>query len=347
MYNRARIKREVKQTIAATRPRPMWIALLYLVVVSVGASLIQSVVGALAGTSFLSTQLSEMLMSGREMEEVLSELLLLYSSQMAQLAGTLIAGSILASVVLALWQGLMGVGFSGYCLSLVKGENPNAGRIFCGFPLFGKVILSSLLVWVFTMLWTLLYTVCLVIVMVIGALLLEAVPAVGVIIMVLGYIGFFLLEIRLMLRYAMTNYILLDSGKYGLEAITESKRMMKGTKGKLFMLHLSFIGWYLLMYAIILVGSIIIGVIAGVGAAGVTVGGASMGALAGMVGGVMFVLVLVAAAIWLLDIWLQPYVNGAVARFYLHFRPQEPAAPESWPTLGDATTSSGESSDYE
>lgn len=347
MYNRAKIKQEVKQTIAATRPRPMWIALLYLVIVSVGASVIQSVVGAVAGTSFLSTQLTEILMSGREMEEALSELLLLYSSQMAQLAGTLIVGSILASVVLALWQGLMGVGFNGYCLSLVKGENPNAGRIFCGFPLFGKVILTSLLVWVFTMLWTLLYTVCLVIVMVVGALLLEAVPAVGVIIMVVGYVGFFILEIRLVLRYAMTNYILLDSGKYGLEAITESKRMMKGKKGKLFMLDLSFIGWYLLMYAIILVGSLIIGVIAGVGAAGMTVGGASMGALAGMVGGVMFVLVLMVAGIWLLDIWLQPYVNGAVARFYLHFKPQEPVTPESWPTLGDTTTSSTEPTDYE
>ncbi len=49
--------------------------------------------------------------------------------------------------------------------------------------------------------------------------------------------------------YAMTNYILLDNPDMGInEAITESRRMMKGYKFKLFCLDLSFILWHLLAF---------------------------------------------------------------------------------------------------
>lgn len=349
MYNRAQLKQGVKQTIALTKPRPMWIALLYLVIASVGASLIQSIVGAVAGTSFLTTQLTEILMTGQDVEEALAEILLLYADQLASFVGTLLSASLLTSVAVALWQGLMTIGFNGYCLSLVRNEQPKVGRIFCGFSMFGKVILTSLLVWVFTSLWTLLWTVCLTVVIVIAALLLEAVPAVGILLMIAGFVGFMALTLWTTLRYAMTNYILLDRGIYGLEAITASKNMMKGNKWKLFVLELSFIGWYLLLYAIVVVGSIIVGVVVGVGAAGIGTGAASMGALGGIIGGVSFVMIVMFAAIWLLEVWLMPYINGSVAKFYLFFKPQEPVEELSWPTLGDTTTttSSDEPSDPE
>lgn len=342
MYNRAHLKQEMKQTIASTRPRPMWIALLYLVITSVGASLIQSVITLVSGTSFLSelyADLYTMLMTGGNPMEVVGEFLLLYANQLGTLIGTVLTASILLSIVSALWQGLMSVGFDGYCLSLAQRENPTVGRIFCGFPLFGKVVLTSLLVWVFTTLWTMLWTVCLVVVVLIAALLMEAIPVVAVLLIILGCIGYMILVVRVSLRYAMTNYILLDTGKYGLEAISESKQMMKGRKGKLFMLHLSFIGWYLLMYAVALVGSLIVGIVVAVGFAA---GGASMGAMAGAVGGAMFVFVLAYAAVWLIDIWLQPYMTGSVAKFYLFFRPQPAADYESWPSLGDTTTTTSD-----
>lgn len=338
MYNRARLKQDVKQTIAMTRPRPMWVALLYLVIASIGASLIQSILGSLAGTSFLTTQLTEIMMSGQDIEEAMAELMLLYADRIVSFVGTLIGVSFLTSILTTLWQGLMTVGFNGYCLSLVRGEQPAVGRIFCGFPMFGKVILTSLLVWVFTMLWSLLWVLCLVVVAFIGIALMEAVPVAGVLILIVGYIGFFVLILWTTLRYAMTNYILLDTGKYGLEAITASKKMMKGNKWKLFVLQLSFIGWYLLIYAIILIGSIILGVIVGVGAAGIGTGAASLGALGGMVGGVVFVLIVMVAVIYLIEIWLLPYINGSTAKFYLFFKPQEPVGGSAWPTLGETTT---------
>ena len=346
MYDRASMKQEVKQIISGVRPRPMWVALLYSVITSVGASLIQSVIGTVGGTNALSGNLTSLLMSGYELEEALSELLLMYSSQIVSFVGTLVAASLVSSILVVLWQGLMGVGFTGYCLSMVKGEKPTPGYIFCGFPMFGKVVLTALLVWVFTALWTLLYGVCLAVVIVIGALLMKAVPAVGVILMVLGYIGFLILVIRLSLRYSMAYYFLLDEGKSGLEAITASKQMMKGKKGKLFGLYLSFIGWYLLIYVVLVVGiSIIAAIVTVVGAAGSAVGGASIGAIGGMVGGVLFVGLLTTAVTWLLSIWLQPYVSGTVAKFYLTFKPQAPAQQENWPVLEDTT--SGGTVDYE
>ena len=335
MYNRAQLKRDVKQTVSETRPRPMWIALLYLVITSVGASVLQSIISLFSGTSFLAemfASIPEKIMSGEDPSVIFQDLLLLYADKLIALVGTLIAMALIVSIVLTLWQGLMAVGFQGYCLSLVKGEKPGVNRIFCGFPLIGKVVLTSILVWIFTSLWMMLYGVCLAVVVLIGALLIESAAVVSVILFVVGYVGFFILAIRLVLRYSMANYILLETGKYGLDAISESKQMMKGKKGKLFMLHLSFIGWYLLIYAITLIGCIIIGVLI---AAGIASGG-SMGAIAGIVGGVMFVMIIMLAVIWLINIWLQPYVNGAVAKFYLFFKPQEPQTNEEWPTLTES-----------
>lgn len=47
--------------------------------------------------------------------------------------------------------------------------------------------------------------------------------------------------------YAMTEFILVDNPKLTAnEAITKSKEMMNGNKWRYFLLHLSFIGWYLL-----------------------------------------------------------------------------------------------------
>ena len=47
--------------------------------------------------------------------------------------------------------------------------------------------------------------------------------------------------------YAMSYYIKVDHPEYNWrECINASKKMMKGNKGKLFVLDLSFIGWYII-----------------------------------------------------------------------------------------------------
>lgn len=48
-------------------------------------------------------------------------------------------------------------------------------------------------------------------------------------------------------RYAMAPYLMAQNPGMGIrEAVNLSKQMMQGNKGRLFSLHLSFIGWALL-----------------------------------------------------------------------------------------------------
>ena len=80
---------------------------------------------------------------------------------------------------------------------------------------FGTKFVSTLLVTLFTALWSMLFVI----------------PG-----LVKSY------------SYAMTNYILLDRPELSAtDAITESRKMMNGHKMELFILDLSFIGWYILV----------------------------------------------------------------------------------------------------
>lgn len=49
-----------------------------------------------------------------------------------------------------------------------------------------------------------------------------------------------------MYAYALVPYLLADDDVQDTDAITLSRRMMKGYKGQLFWLHLTFIGWFVL-----------------------------------------------------------------------------------------------------
>lgn len=49
------------------------------------------------------------------------------------------------------------------------------------------------------------------------------------------------------LSYSMVNYLVVDKGYEAMAAIKKSKEMMKGHKWEYFVLGLSFIGWYLLV----------------------------------------------------------------------------------------------------
>ena len=102
----------------------------------------------------------------------------------------------------------------GYFLNKARGQSAEIENLFDGFKLFIKSFLLCLLEFIFITLWTLLF-------------------------IVPGIIKSF--------SYSMAYYILKDNPDIGAnEAITRSRKMMAGHKGKLFGLYLSFIGWCLL-----------------------------------------------------------------------------------------------------
>jgi len=99
-------------------------------------------------------------------------------------------------------------------LQLIRGQQPKLETIFSGFQKFGTTLLLNLLMTIFVLLWTLL-------------------------LIIPGIIASF--------RYAMAWYILHDNPEIrAIDAIRQSKAMMQGYKGQLFLLYLSFIGWFIL-----------------------------------------------------------------------------------------------------
>ena len=100
--------------------------------------------------------------------------------------------------------------------NLAKGKKPEVEKIFEGFKDkgFERSIILFVLVYVYTFLWSLLFVI----------------PGI-----IKG------------LSYSMSLYILAENPDMtASEAIEESKRIMDGHKWELFVLELSFIGWYLL-----------------------------------------------------------------------------------------------------
>ena len=109
----------------------------------------------------------------------------------------------------------IGMSFVILYVKFLRGEKENAiSNLFTCFKDYGKFLGTSLLVVVFTFLWTLL-------------------------LIIPGIIKSY--------AYSMTFFIVHDDSAIGSnDAIELSMKMMKGNKMKLFLLDLSFIGWYLL-----------------------------------------------------------------------------------------------------
>jgi len=122
-------------------------------------------------------------------------------------------GLALASV-LWLFGGVVRVGFMSYCLKISRGQAGEYKDIIDAFAFFMKVILIQIITTVLVFLWSLL---------------------------------FFFPGIAAAYRYRKAYYILLDDpNKSALQCVRESKRIMHGNKLDLFLLDLSFFGWFFL-----------------------------------------------------------------------------------------------------
>jgi uncharacterized membrane protein len=128
--------------------------------------------------------------------------------------GIIISASGIVVVGPLVLGGPFALGFAAYYLKKARGEPVKLKNLFEGFKLFGASFLLFLLESVFLSLWTCLFIIP------------GAVKS---------------------LSYSMAFYILRDNPDIkAAEAISRSRKMMLGYKRKLFLLYLSFIGWYLL-----------------------------------------------------------------------------------------------------
>lgn len=121
------------------------------------------------------------------------------------------SATIIGGVLLA---GPLTAGVTFFFMKLYRRQQVSFNDGFSGFSHFSNHMVTGILVSIFTFLWTLLF-------------------------IIPGIIKTF--------SYSMTYYILHDHPEYtATQAITESRKMMKGHKGELFVLYLSFLGWDLL-----------------------------------------------------------------------------------------------------
>ena len=125
------------------------------------------------------------------------------------------------SIVVSLVAVVLSAGYILYAMSVRKGLETPYATMFDGFLFAGKIILLSIVQYIFIFLWSLLFVI----------------PG-----------------IVKMYAYSMAYYIKLDHPDYGWKAcIDESRQLMDGHKWEKFVLDLSFLGW-------IIVGSLCLGV---------------------------------------------------------------------------------------
>ena len=137
---------------------------------------------------------------------------------LASITGTIPLGGLLVFCPLVF-------GFSLTFLLFVRGETTDDDLVtkpFLVFKNYGRYLGASILVYIFTLLWSLLFII----------------PGI-----VKGY------------SYALTPYITHDQPALPVrECLRRSQQMMKGYKMKLFLLDLSFIGWILLCLVTFCIG---------------------------------------------------------------------------------------------
>ena len=121
----------------------------------------------------------------------------------------------LLDLLLAAVVAVIGAGFVIFTLRTIDGSGASYWNLFDGFAMFFRIIWLYIVEGFFIFLWSLL---------------------------------FFFPGIIAMYRYRMAIYLLLEHPEMSvMDCIRESKRLMKGHKWELFVFDLSFIGWALLI----------------------------------------------------------------------------------------------------
>ena len=123
-------------------------------------------------------------------------------------------GTIVGNIYMLITGGAFLLGFSYFTMSLFRTGKGSPKDIFYGFDYLVKAFALNFVMMVFVILWSLL-------------------------LIIPGIVAAY--------RYRLSYYVMLDNPNLStLEVINESKRLMRGNKGKLFLLDLSFIGWAIL-----------------------------------------------------------------------------------------------------
>lgn len=139
--------------------------------------------------------------------------------------------------LLSLMTAMVGIGFTIFSLNVSRRRTNSVGNLFDGFGNFFRFVWLNILIALLLTLWSLTFILL---------------AALAVYYYHMAIFSFFMLAglvlaIIAAYRYRQAFYILIDNPTMRpIDCIRKSKEMMKGRKAELFMLDLSFLGWYLL-----------------------------------------------------------------------------------------------------
>ncbi len=214
--NRPELKSYARQCLRETKPSPLWLTFLYLLLTLVLQFLLMSVTGELEAL----WEMTEKALAG-VYEEILPE--------------TNAFGNLL-SVLLQVMGMILAIGYSLVCLRISRRLAVSAGSLFDGFAVFLRALALSLLRDLIVVGWSMAY--------VLPAVFLTA---------AIGPLGLFItlpllyFPLEAAYSYRLSVFLLLDYPPLAsLQCLRLSRQIMKGYKWPLFVLDLSFLGWQLL-----------------------------------------------------------------------------------------------------
>lgn len=185
------------------------------------------------------------------------------------------------SILIELVTLVLNAGYTCYSLGILRGERMPYESLFDAFSFAGKVILLAIVQGIFIFLWSLLF-------------------------IVPGIIAAY--------RYSFAMLNLCRNPELdAMEALNLSKQQTAGYKWQLFVLQLSFIGWYLLAAAVMWVYWAAVYFLLPDSYPGI------------MLGSLLFFALSIAA-----EIYLKPYLQLSVCGFYLRATAEPPQEPNDW-----------------
>lgn len=290
--DRKAIKQMAREKIRAARPRPALITLGYSAIVYVLSFAVT------ATTTFAVPSTME---------------------DFARTGGTAAFMSLFLSVLLALFTGVMSFGYTAYTLRVSRGEGAGFSDVLSGFAHTGPVILMSLILFGFSLVWCIAILVPAILAMgaIIGMSLLQSPQAatVGMVVAFVLYFAAIMLLVYVLIRYALSTLALADHPEEGaMAAVRRSRTLLRGRYMELFVLHLSFIGWYLLLFAIILAVALVSVFV--------------LRARYGMMGSYMVAMVVTYLAMIPFSCWLTPYISVTLAEYYRALSPEAETLPQ-------------------
>lgn len=325
-FDRAALKRQARQDMQKKRPSVLLVSFVYLLLTT-GVSFAVSQVSFAPLYDLLSTAAVEE-MSGEEFVLFLRE----WGPELLPALGVGVGLTLLVGIFACILQ----FGYTVYTLDLARGQKAGFGSLLSGFGMLGRVLGLNIVIGVFTLLWALA-----ILVPAVGLEVLAAWLFINVLdmewlawlVMYLLLAAAYVLLFACVLRYAMAQRTLADRPEAGvMAAIARSKELMAGRRWELVKLVLSFFGWFLAEY-LILMAVLYVGIFAVIFVAEVAyVSGAATEAqlLEQLQALAKYSWVLLAAAefaVTLFNMWLMPYMTVTEAHFYLAISGQQVPEP--------------------